>query len=69
MQTKTQAQAPPAPLLTPTELRQHFAVSRWTVDQWIKDGCPVRRLPSGHKRYDLAAVNEWLDKQQAANAA
>lgn len=59
----------PPPLVTPADLRRHFAVSRWTVDAWVKAGCPVTTLPSGHKRYDLTAVKQWMDEQAGAEAA
>lgn len=59
----------PAPLMKQKQIEDHFQISRWMVARWVEDGCPVRRLPSGHKRFNLAAVEEWLDRQAAANAA
>lgn len=53
---------PVAPLLTHTELQVHFKVSKWTADRWVKDGIPTRILPSGVRRYDLDAVNAWMDE-------
>lgn len=64
VQTKTTEPALPAPLLRPAEFRQRYGISRWTENDWLKRGCPVRRLPSGHKRFDLAAVEAWLDEQE-----
>jgi len=52
------------PLLKIDELRKYYNVSRDTIYRWIKDGCPYVRLPSGHKRFDLAEVAEWCDKTQ-----
>lgn len=51
-----------APLLTHKELQIHFRVSKWTADLWVKQGIPTRILPSGVRRYDLHAVNAWMDE-------
>lgn len=52
-----------APLLSTEQLMAHFGVSKWTVNEWRKNGCPVDRLPGGRRRFSLAAVNEWLAAQ------
>lgn len=73
MQTQKETQKEPGtgtsllvPLLRPAEFREHYGISRWTENDWLKRGCPVRRLPSGHKRFDLTAVEAWLDEQEPA---
>lgn len=69
MRTKQISRAElPAPLLKRSELQEHYNISRWTVGQWLKNGCPARLLPSGHRRFDLAEVEAWLDEQEP-NAA
>lgn len=57
-----------SPLLTTDELRAHYRVSNWTVNEWRKKGCPLRRLPGGILRFDLALVDEWMESQNE-NAA
>lgn len=52
-----------APLLTTAELRAHYNVSNWTVNEWRKKGCPFERLPGGIRRFNLAKVQEWLSSQ------
>lgn len=49
----------PLPLLKQAELEKYYGVSDWTVNKWVRDGCPVERLRSGHRRFDLAAVKAW----------
>ncbi|HEX5567423.1 MAG TPA: helix-turn-helix domain-containing protein [Streptomyces sp.] len=69
MRTKTRPESLPGglkPLLTTTQLKTYYQISRWTLEQWIEAGCPVRRTPGGHKRFDLDAVEQWLDAQQPA---
>lgn len=57
----------PLPLMTQKELQLHFRISKWTADRWVSErGCPVIRLPGGGKRFDLAAVSDWLTAQPAA---
>jgi phage terminase Nu1 subunit (DNA packaging protein) len=63
----------PAPLLKQAELEAHYNVSDWTVNKWVRDGCPVERLRNGNRRFDLAAVKAWhaegsADGQQATAA-
>lgn len=59
------------PLLKKRELQAYFGVSHWTVDQWLKQGCPKRRTPGGRAlRFDLAAVERWMDElEQDAQTA
>ncbi|MET7933428.1 hypothetical protein [Streptomyces sp. NPDC005322] len=56
------------PLLKKRELQAYFGVSHWTVDQWLKAGCPVRRTPSRGLRFDLPAVERWMDEAAEQDA-
>jgi len=49
------------PLLATDELMAHYGVSNWTVNDWLKKGCPVERLPGGRRRFNLAHVKAWLE--------
>jgi predicted site-specific integrase-resolvase len=53
----------PPPMLTHRELQEHFRVSKWTADQWVKQGIPHTPLPNGQRRYDLAEVKAWMATQ------
>lgn len=53
------------PRLKTTELALLHHVSAWTVNKWVKQGCPFRRLPNGERRFDPPAVDEWLEAQSA----
>lgn len=51
------------PLLKKRELQAYFGVSHWTVDQWLKAGCPKRRVRGSRiLRFDLDAVERWMDE-------
>ncbi|MGD1219963.1 helix-turn-helix transcriptional regulator [Streptomyces krungchingensis] len=52
-----------SPLLNTSELRAHYGVSAWTVNEWRKKGCPFERLPGGIRRFNLADVQAWLNSQ------
>ncbi|MFD5081897.1 hypothetical protein ACFWOG_04545 [Kitasatospora sp. NPDC058406] len=56
----------PLPLLKQRELQEYFGVSDWTVNGWIRKGCPVQYLPNGHRRFDLADVRTWMATQAPA---
>ncbi|WP_330236111.1 terminase small subunit [Streptomyces sp. NBC_00566] len=56
------------PMLNSDELRAHYGVSLWTVNQWRKAGCPMERLPGGRRRFNLAAVRQWLAAQEETGA-
>lgn len=57
------------PLLTQRQLETYYCVSEWTVLQWIKEGMPVEPVPGRGRRFNLAAVKEWMAAQtEAANA-
>lgn len=65
--TQTMTAPLPLPLLKQVDLQKHFRVSDWTVNKWVRDGCPVERLPNGHRRFDLAQVYRWKDEELAKN--
>lgn len=56
------------PLLTTTELQAYYGVSNWTVNEWVKDDCPVELTPGGARRFDIAAVRQWLASHHTAAA-
>lgn len=63
-----EAALPPGvtPLLTKQQLATYYGVSTWTVDKWVREGCPTKKLPlTRGKRFDLAAVEEWAAEQDA----
>lgn len=49
----------PPPLLKQKELQDYYGVSDWTVNKWVREGCPVERLRGGSRRFDLDAVRAW----------
>ncbi|MDX2703956.1 hypothetical protein PV350_13950 [Streptomyces sp. PA03-6a] len=53
-------------MLKMPELARHFNVSRFAIDTWIKRGCPVVRLPNGHRRFKLPDVEAWMKEQEEA---
>lgn len=59
-----------SPLLNTAELMARYRVSNWTVNAWVKSGCPVQRLPGGNRRFDLTDVEQWMDSrsEEAAEA-
>ncbi|AZM50742.1 hypothetical protein DMB38_13020 [Streptomyces sp. WAC 06738] len=59
------------PLLKQAELEAYYGVSNWTVDQWVKRGCPVEDTPFRGRRFDLDRVKQWIaqDQQSAADNA
>lgn len=57
------------PLLTQTELEAYYGVSNWTVNEWIKRGCPVEPTPFRGRRFDLESVKAWVIEDLASAAA
>ncbi|MFI1472094.1 hypothetical protein [Streptomyces wuyuanensis] len=47
------------PLLKTGELMAHYGVSNWTVNEWVKDGCPVEPTKFRGRRFDLDKVRAW----------
>lgn len=59
------------PLFTTAELMAHYGVSNWTVNEWVKDGCPVEPTRFRGRRFDLDKVRAWMaaDEPQLAASA
>ncbi|WKV74256.1 terminase small subunit [Streptomyces sp. PCS3-D2] len=55
-----------APLLTTAQLMARYGVSNWTVNEWVKDGCPVEPTAFRGRRFDLDAVRAWMAERQPA---
>ncbi|MFE9372315.1 hypothetical protein ACFYM2_21445 [Streptomyces sp. NPDC006711] len=49
-----------APLLTTAQLMARYGVSNWTVNEWVKNGCPVEPTAFRGRRFDLEAVRTWM---------
>ncbi|MGW0417509.1 hypothetical protein [Streptomyces sp. NPDC003015] len=47
------------PLLNTRQLMAYYGVSDWTVNQWVKNGCPVEPTAFRGRRFDLAKCKEW----------
>ncbi|MFF7313384.1 helix-turn-helix transcriptional regulator [Streptomyces sp. NPDC008137] len=52
-----------APLLTTAQLMARYGVSNWTVNEWVKKGCPVEPTAMRGRRFDPEAVRTWMAKQ------
>ena len=48
------------PLLTTGQLMARYVVSKWTVNQWVRAGCPVEPTPFRGRRFDLDKVRAWM---------
>lgn len=55
-------------LLTPTELASVFSVSRATVYNWIRKGCPYVGK-ARVKRFEYEDVKDWLTTQRITTTA
>jgi hypothetical protein len=58
-----------SPLLTTAQLMARYAVSNWTVNEWVKKGCPVEPTSFRGRRFDLDAVRQWMADQSTDAAA
>lgn len=58
-----------APLLNQEQLEAYYGVSDWTVNQWIQRGCPVERIASRGRRFDLNKVKTWQAENAVSAAA
>lgn len=50
------------PLWKQCHLERYYGVSNWTVNEWIKDGMPVKWIKAGKRRgrrFEFAAVEAW----------
>jgi hypothetical protein len=57
------------PLLTTAQLMARYGVSNWTVNEWVKKGCPVEPTSFRGRRFDLDAVRQWMAQQVTGEAA
>ncbi|MFH9938532.1 hypothetical protein ACH4OT_04315 [Streptomyces murinus] len=51
-----------APLLTTAQLMARYGVSNWTVNEWVKNGCPVEPTAFRGRRFDHTKVQAWHRK-------
>jgi phage terminase Nu1 subunit (DNA packaging protein) len=51
------------PLLNTAQLMALYGVSNWTVNEWVKDGCPVEPTRFRGRRFDLDRVQAWHAEQ------
>ncbi|MCQ6250858.1 terminase small subunit [Streptomyces malaysiensis] len=56
------------PLLTTAQLMARYGVSNWTVNEWVKRGCPVEPTPFRGRRFDLECVKAWIAEDLAQTA-
>jgi len=49
-----------SPLLTTAQLMARYGVSNWTVNEWVKRGCPLAPTAFRGRRFDLAQVEAWM---------
>ncbi|MFJ3170594.1 helix-turn-helix transcriptional regulator [Streptomyces roseus] len=56
------------PLLTTAQLQALYGVSNWTVNEWVKAGCPVEPTSFRGRRFSAEAVRAWMAAQQPAAA-
>ncbi|GCD46158.1 hypothetical protein [Streptomyces paromomycinus] len=57
------------PLLTQAQVEAFYGVSDWTVNQWVKRGCPVEQTPFRGRRFDLDRVKAWISQDVASAAS
>lgn len=55
-----------SPLLTTAQLMARYGVSNWTVNQWVRRGCPLAPTAFRGRRFDLAQVEAWMANDGAA---
>lgn len=73
MQTKNKPSPTPTtslpqgiePLLTQRGLQDYYVVSDWTVNQWVRRGCPVEPTPFRGRRFNLTRVKAWVAAQES----
>ena len=52
-------------MLTVEQAASHFGFHKNTIHNWIKRGCPVRRIGPKEYRLDPDAVAAWRDGEEA----
>ncbi|MFF7949070.1 hypothetical protein [Streptomyces griseorubiginosus] len=57
-----------SPLLNTAQLMARYGVSNWTVNEWVKNGCPVEPTAFRGRRFDLAKVEAWMAEKSATPA-
>lgn len=57
-----------APLLTTEQLQARYGVSNWTVNEWVKNGCPLEPTAFRGRRFDLEKVEAWMAEQDPESA-
>lgn len=57
------------PLLKQDELEAYYGISDWTVNQWVKRGCPTEPTNFRGRRFALAKVEAWVAEDAKATAA
>ncbi|MFE7232518.1 hypothetical protein ACFVAF_18030 [Streptomyces sp. NPDC057596] len=58
-----------APLLTTAQLMALYGVSNWTVNEWVKRGCPVEPTAFRGRRFNPDRVRDWMAAQAAQLSA
>lgn len=58
-----------SPLLTTEQLMALYGVSNWTVNEWVKAGCPLEPTAFRGRRFDVDKVRAWMAEQATATAA
>jgi phage terminase Nu1 subunit (DNA packaging protein) len=58
-----------SPLLNTAQLQAYYGVSNWTVNEWVKAGCPLESTPFRGRRFDLERVKAWMSAQQLSQTA
>lgn len=56
------------PLLNQAQLEAYYDVSNWTVNEWIKRGCPTEPVGIRGRRFDLVRVAAWMAEDSAKAA-
>lgn len=49
-------------LITTPTLSKHLLVSRTTIYKWMREGMPTMLLGGTMRRWDLAAVEAWIEE-------
>ncbi|MFF9124399.1 hypothetical protein ACF09J_13995 [Streptomyces sp. NPDC014889] len=67
--TETLAAVGLSPLLTTAQLMALYGVSNWTVNEWVKRGCPVEPTAFRGRRFNPDRVRTWMAEQSAQLSA
>ncbi|NUP19227.1 MAG: hypothetical protein HOZ81_24670 [Streptomyces sp.] len=58
-----------SPLLTTAQLMARYGVSNWTVNEWVKNGCPTEPTKFRGRRFDLVKVAAWMAEDEEPTTA